>query len=138
MVASDGEIPVFGQGRPHPRSYGTFVRVLGTYVREKGLLSLEEAVRKMTSLPALRVGLVDRGLVRRALDLESGAILFGIRIHRARLDAVAREAGGARALLDAIATMHPAMQRYKSLLPIRDAVVAHLESRLAASGEGAC
>jgi hypothetical protein len=69
---------------------------------------------------------------------ESGAILFGIRIHRARLDAVAREAEGARALLDAIATMHPAMQRYKSLLPIRDAVVAHLESRLAASGEGAC
>ncbi len=57
MVASDGEIPVFGQGRPHPRSYGTFARVLGVYVREKGLLPLEEAVRKMTSLPAARVGL---------------------------------------------------------------------------------
>ena len=64
MVASDGEIPVFGQGRPHPRSYGTFARVLGVYVREKGVLSLEEAVRKMTSLPAARVGLADRGLVR--------------------------------------------------------------------------
>jgi N-acyl-D-amino-acid deacylase len=64
MVASDGEIPVFGQGHPHPRSYGTFARVLGVYVREKGLLQLEEAVRKMTSLPAARVGLADRGLVR--------------------------------------------------------------------------
>jgi N-acyl-D-amino-acid deacylase len=64
MVASDGEIPVFGRGRPHPRSYGTFPRVLGLYVREKGLLSLEEAVRKMTSLPAARLGLADRGLVR--------------------------------------------------------------------------
>ncbi|HEY8131960.1 MAG TPA: amidohydrolase family protein, partial [Thermoanaerobaculia bacterium] len=49
---------------PHPRSYGTFVRVLGRYVREKKLLTLEEAVRKMTSLPAARVGLRDRGLLR--------------------------------------------------------------------------
>jgi dihydroorotase/N-acyl-D-amino-acid deacylase len=64
MVASDGEVPVFGQGRPHPRSYGTFARVLGLYVREKRLLSLEEAVRRMTSFPAARVGLPDRGLVR--------------------------------------------------------------------------
>jgi dihydroorotase/N-acyl-D-amino-acid deacylase len=64
MVASDGEIPVFGRGQPHPRSYGTFARVLGLYVREQGLLTLEEAVRKMTSLPASRLGLSDRGLVR--------------------------------------------------------------------------
>lgn len=64
MVASDGQIPVFGKGRPHPRSYGTFARVLGVYVRDKALLALEEAVRKMTSLPATRVGLGDRGLVR--------------------------------------------------------------------------
>jgi dihydroorotase/N-acyl-D-amino-acid deacylase len=64
MVASDGEIPVYGRGRPHPRSYGTFSRVLGLYVREKGLLTLEDAVRKMTSLPAARLGLPDRGLVR--------------------------------------------------------------------------
>ena len=64
MVASDGEIPVFGKGAPHPRSYGTFARVLGVYVREKKLLTLEEAVRKMTSLPAARLGLADRGLVR--------------------------------------------------------------------------
>jgi dihydroorotase/N-acyl-D-amino-acid deacylase len=64
MVASDGEVPAFGQGAPHPRSYGTFVRVLGVYVREKKILSLEEAVRRMTSLPAARLGLADRGLVR--------------------------------------------------------------------------
>ena len=64
MVASDGEIPVFGRGAPHPRSYGTFARVLGVYVREKHLLTLEEAVRKMTSFPAARLGLADRGLVR--------------------------------------------------------------------------
>jgi dihydroorotase/N-acyl-D-amino-acid deacylase len=64
MVASDGEIPAFGQGAPHPRSYGTFVRVLGVYVREKKLLSLEEAIRRMTSLPAARLGLADRGVVR--------------------------------------------------------------------------
>ena len=66
MIASDGEIPVFGQGAPHPRSYGTFARVLGVYVREKGLLTLEEAIRKMTSLPAARLGLGDRGLCARA------------------------------------------------------------------------
>jgi dihydroorotase/N-acyl-D-amino-acid deacylase len=64
MVASDGEIPVFGRGVPHPRSYGTFARVLGVYVREKRLLGLEEAVRKMTAFPAARLGLPDRGLVR--------------------------------------------------------------------------
>ena len=64
MIASDGEIPAFGQGAPHPRSYGTFARVLAVYVREKRLLTLEEAIRKMTSLPAARLGLADRGLLR--------------------------------------------------------------------------
>ena len=52
------------RGKPHPRSYGTFPRVLGRYVREEGLLPLEEAVRKCTSLPAARLGLTDRGLLR--------------------------------------------------------------------------
>lgn len=64
MVASDGEVTTFGQASPHPRSYGTFVRVLGRYVREKKLLTLEEAVRKMTAMPAGRIGLADRGLLR--------------------------------------------------------------------------
>ena len=49
-IASDGPITVFGVGSPHPRTYGTFARVLGSYVRERNILSLEEAVRKMTSL----------------------------------------------------------------------------------------
>ena len=49
---------------PHPRSYGTFARVLGVYVREKKLLTLEDAVRKMSSFPAQRLGLTDRGVLR--------------------------------------------------------------------------
>lgn len=63
MIASDGEVPVFGKASPHPRSYGTFVRVLGRYVRERKVLALEEAVHKMTSMPARRVGLPDRGVL---------------------------------------------------------------------------
>jgi dihydroorotase/N-acyl-D-amino-acid deacylase len=64
MVASDGEVTTFGQASPHPRSYGTFVRVLGRYVRERRLLGLEQAVRKLTAMPAARIGLLDRGLLR--------------------------------------------------------------------------
>jgi N-acyl-D-amino-acid deacylase len=67
MVASDGGIQEFGRGRPHPRSYGTNARVLARYVREKGTIRLEEAIRKMTSLPAQRFRLADRGLVRPGL-----------------------------------------------------------------------
>jgi N-acyl-D-aspartate/D-glutamate deacylase len=52
------------RGNPHPRSFGTFPRVLGVYVRERGLLRLEDAVRKMTSLNAAKLGLTDRGLLR--------------------------------------------------------------------------
>ena len=52
------------EGRPHPRFYGTFPRVLGVYVREKHVLTLPDAVRKMTSLPATITGLTDRGLLR--------------------------------------------------------------------------
>ncbi len=64
MIGSDGEIPLFNRGAPHPRSYGTFARVLGLYVREKRVITLEEAIRKMSSLPAQRLGLSDRGLLR--------------------------------------------------------------------------
>ena len=46
MIASDGEIPIFGRASPHPRSYGTFARVLGVYVREQEALTLEDAVRR--------------------------------------------------------------------------------------------
>lgn len=59
MVASDGRINPIEKGHPHPRVYGTFPRVLGYYVREKKLLSLEPALHKMTSLPADRMGLSD-------------------------------------------------------------------------------
>ena len=48
----------------HPRGYGSFAKVLGRFVREEGILSLEDAVRKMTSLPATFLGLNDRGIVR--------------------------------------------------------------------------
>jgi dihydroorotase/N-acyl-D-amino-acid deacylase len=64
MIASDGEVPVFGRAHPHPRSYGTFARVLGVYVRDQRVLGLEEAVRKMSALPAQRLGLHDRGLIK--------------------------------------------------------------------------
>ncbi|HJZ60195.1 MAG TPA: D-aminoacylase [Gemmataceae bacterium] len=52
------------RGNPHPRNFGTFPRVLGVYVREKGVLRLEDAVRKMTSLNAAKLGLRDRGVLR--------------------------------------------------------------------------
>lgn len=55
---------VLRRGHPHPRSFGTFPRVLGVYVRELGLLRLEDAVRKMTSMNAQKLGLADRGLLR--------------------------------------------------------------------------
>jgi N-acyl-D-amino-acid deacylase len=64
MVASDGEVPLFGRANPHPRSYGTFARVLGRYVRDRKVLTLEDAVRKMTSFPAARLRLTDRGILR--------------------------------------------------------------------------
>ncbi|MDP2859732.1 MAG: D-aminoacylase [Bacillota bacterium] len=60
-IAAEGPL---ARGKPHPRSFGTFVRVLGHYVREKKTITLEEAVRKMTSFPAERMRLYDRGLIR--------------------------------------------------------------------------
>lgn len=62
MIGSDGLPPGVG-GRPHPRLFGTFPRVLGRYVRERGLLDLGTAVHKMTGLPAATFGLTDRGRV---------------------------------------------------------------------------
>jgi N-acyl-D-amino-acid deacylase len=64
MHGSDGGIQVVGKGIPHPRSYGTFPRVIGLYVREKGIISLEEAVRKMTSFPAQTLRLKERGMIK--------------------------------------------------------------------------
>lgn len=68
MLCSDGSslAPTgpLGGGMPHPRNYGTFPRFLGRYVRERKIMSLSEAVKKMTSMPAAKVGLKDRGAVR--------------------------------------------------------------------------
>lgn len=62
--ASDASVNVFGSGVPHPRGYGNAVRVLGRYVRERGVISLEEAVRKLSSVPARQFGFVERGEIR--------------------------------------------------------------------------
>ena len=67
-IGSDGSAyateGLLRRGNPHPRNFGTFPRVLGVYAREMGLLTLEEAVRKITSLNAAKVGITDRGLLR--------------------------------------------------------------------------
>ena len=65
-VGTDG---LFG-GRPHPRVYGTFPKILGRYVREENLLSLEAAVRKMTALPARTMGFDRKGLIRPGMDAD--------------------------------------------------------------------
>nr|WP_272954951.1 amidohydrolase family protein [Kribbella shirazensis] len=64
-IASDGWImDATGPGHPHPRNFGTFPRVLGRYARELGVMGLGEAIRRMTALPASRLGLADRGVLR--------------------------------------------------------------------------
>lgn len=74
MIGSDGSVAApygpLSEGKPHPRSYGTHPRVLGRYVRDLGLLTWEEAVRKMTSAPAQRLGLAAKGIVRPGLDAD--------------------------------------------------------------------
>ncbi|MGI9055883.1 MAG: N-acyl-D-amino-acid deacylase family protein, partial [Pyrinomonadaceae bacterium] len=64
MIASDSSVRDFGEGVPHPRGYGNNARVLAKYVREMKIISLEDAIRKMTSLPAQTFRLKDRGLIR--------------------------------------------------------------------------
>jgi N-acyl-D-aspartate/D-glutamate deacylase len=69
MIGSDG-IPSLGGSKTHPRMTGTFPRVLGRYVREKGVLSLENAIRKMTALPAQTFRLKNKGLLKQGLDAD--------------------------------------------------------------------
>ena len=66
-LSIDGELR---RGNPHPRNFGTFPRVLGVYVREQKLLTLEDAVRKMTSLNAAKLGIRDRGLLREGMHAD--------------------------------------------------------------------
>jgi N-acyl-D-amino-acid deacylase len=69
MIGSDG-IPGFGTTQTHPRMTGTFPRVLGHYAREKRVVTLEEAIRKMTSLPAQTFGLYKKGILRQGMDAD--------------------------------------------------------------------
>jgi N-acyl-D-amino-acid deacylase len=69
MIGTDG-IPGFGVSRVHPRFTGTFPKILGRYVREKGVLSLEEAIRKMTSLPAQTFRVKKKGLLKEGFDAD--------------------------------------------------------------------
>jgi dihydroorotase/N-acyl-D-amino-acid deacylase len=64
MIASDGRLSQPGKDHPHPRAYGTFPRVLGDYVRERKVITLEQALFKMTGQPAQRLGLTDRGVIK--------------------------------------------------------------------------
>ncbi|MFH2129649.1 MAG: D-aminoacylase [bacterium] len=73
MIGSDG-IPGFGPNKTHPRMTGTFPKILGKYVREKGVLELEEAIHKMTQLPAETFGIKNRGKI--TPDFEADLVLF--------------------------------------------------------------
>jgi len=73
-VASDGGVREIGVGNPHPRSYGTNARILGTYVRDRKVIPLEDAIRRMTSLPARTFGFRDRGLLQ--VGLAADLVLF--------------------------------------------------------------
>jgi N-acyl-D-amino-acid deacylase len=66
MIGADGGVAT-GKGMPHPRTYGTNARVLARYVREQKVISLEEAIRRMTSLPAQKFQLKDRGLIKEGM-----------------------------------------------------------------------
>jgi N-acyl-D-amino-acid deacylase len=63
-IASDASVIAYGDGIPHPRGYGNNARVLGTYVRTRHVIALEDAIRKMTSLPANHFHLPARGTIR--------------------------------------------------------------------------
>jgi N-acyl-D-aspartate/D-glutamate deacylase len=98
MIGSDGLPPGTG-GKPHPRMFGTFPRILATYVRDTRLLSLPEAIRKMTHLPATAFGIPDRGLV--AEEYAADLVLFDaetVKDH-ATYEAPDRRAGGIRTVM---------------------------------------
>lgn len=77
MPGSDGEaMPLTAPGKPHPRNFGTFVRVLAHYCRDRALFPLETAVQKMTALPASRLGLTDRGVLK--VGLWADLVLFDL------------------------------------------------------------
>ncbi len=97
MVGSDG-IPDL-RGKPHPRLFGTFPRVLGHYVRERGILSLPEAVRRMTSLPASVFGMTDRGRIEVGCWADLTLFDAATIIDRASYDEPQTEPDGVRAVI---------------------------------------
>jgi N-acyl-D-aspartate/D-glutamate deacylase len=74
MIASDGGVIPSRKGVVHSRNYGTFPRILREYVREKRLMGIEEAVRKMTSLPARKFDIMDRGMI--AVGMRGDVVIF--------------------------------------------------------------
>jgi dihydroorotase/N-acyl-D-amino-acid deacylase len=101
MIASDAipGMPKFGVGVPHPRAYGTFARVLGVYVREKAVLTLEDAVRKMSSFPAQRMGIEDRGVLRPGLKADIVVFNHATIIDRATFEKPHQYAEGVSAVI---------------------------------------
>ena len=67
MIGADGGVVVYGRGMPHPRAYGTNARALAKYVRDEKIVSLEEMIRRMTSLAAQKFQLKDRGLIKEGM-----------------------------------------------------------------------
>ncbi len=65
MFDSDGDLTIFGEGHPHPRCYGAFPNILATYVREKQVISLEEAIKRMTSMAADKIRQKERGRIQK-------------------------------------------------------------------------
>ena len=74
MICSDAsaraDYGILAEGKPHPRAFGTFARVLGKYSREEGVISLEKAVHKMTGLSAWRMGIENKGLLKEGMDAD--------------------------------------------------------------------
>ncbi len=77
MTCSDGGLVAPGEGKPHPRYYGTFPRKLGRYVRDRGVVGLAHAIRSMTSLPATVYGLEGRGVLREGAIADVVVFDFG-------------------------------------------------------------
>ena len=96
MTSSDGGLPLFGVGVPHPRSYGAFARKIGKFVFADAVMSLEEAVRTMTSLPAEVMGMADRGTIADGHGGRPGRVLERLprqrHLHRAAPALVGRRA----------------------------------------------
>ena len=127
VVGSDGNaIPMHQpEAKPHPRSFGTFPRVLGRYVREKKVLGLEDAIRKMSGEPARRLGLTDRGTIRQ------GAVADLVLFDPATIidNAEFAQAAGAPTGIDMVMVGGQAVAEHGSINAVRPGRVLRRESR---------